>query len=376
MHYFAKLRFVIFLSFIIVLGACDNNNPPVTSAPSLSTAEAENITGASAILGGTIISTGGESLQTRGVCWGMNPNPTISDNYQPADGDSTGSFKVEISELQPNTTYHVRAYAQNSSEQAYGNDISFTTDVAVKFETEIVRDIITTRATLSGRVFDGYRTPGGKGFVLGTSPNPTVDDIQLSDGVGEGKIEIFLANLTPNTTYYARPYSFVNIDYVYGEEVSFKTAGYFGPAGGYVFYDKGEETDGWRYLEASPQTIEDVEWGCVGTFISGTFPEIGTGLENSVRINQLCSASDCAAKVSINHQQGAYADYFLPSREETVALMRSLEGIAPNIVPSSLWTSTETNFENAFHVYWSGSNLIESSIYKEAAVDVIPIRRY
>ncbi|MEL6650996.1 MAG: hypothetical protein AAFQ87_09370 [Bacteroidota bacterium] len=370
------MRFVFFLFVIFILGSCENSDPQNPTAPSLTTAAAENITGSTATLGGTITNTGGEGLQTRGVCWGLNANPTIFDNYQPADGDSTGSFKVEISDLQPNTTYHVRAFAQNSSEEAYGNDIEFTTDVALRFETEIVRDIITTRATLKGRVFDAYRTPGVKGFVLGTSSAPTVDDIKIDDGVGEGKIEIFLVNLTPNTTYYVRPFSFIDLDYVYGEEVSFKTAGFFGPAGGYVFYDKGEETDGWRYLEASPQTIQDVEWGCVGNFISGTFPEIGTGRENSIRINQMCNESDCAAKVSVNHQQGVYADYFLPSREEAVALMRSLDGIASNIVPASLWTSTETNFENAFHVYWSNDNLIESSIYKESAVDVIPIRRY
>lgn len=34
-----------------------------------------------------------------------------------------------------------------------------------------------------------------------------------------------------------------------------------GPAGGYVFYDKGEYTDGWRYLECAPEDSGgDVSW--------------------------------------------------------------------------------------------------------------------
>jgi hypothetical protein len=32
--------------------------------------------------------------------------------------------------------------------------------------------------------------------------------------------------------------------------------GDIGPAGGYVFYDKGDDSDGWQYLEAAPPDFE------------------------------------------------------------------------------------------------------------------------
>lgn len=32
-----------------------------------------------------------------------------------------------------------------------------------------------------------------------------------------------------------------------------------GPAGGYIFYDKGEYSDGWRYLEAAPADLRVVD---------------------------------------------------------------------------------------------------------------------
>ena len=35
-----------------------------------------------------------------------------------------------------------------------------------------------------------------------------------------------------------------------------------GPAGGWVFFDKGDYSGGWRYLEAAPEGLGDVEWGC------------------------------------------------------------------------------------------------------------------
>lgn len=43
-----------------------------------------------------------------------------------------------------------------------------------------------------------------------------------------------------------------------------------GPAGGYIFYDKGDYSDGWRYLEAAPSDQSTgAPWGCVRTAISG-----------------------------------------------------------------------------------------------------------
>ncbi|MHA1232832.1 MAG: hypothetical protein ACTSPQ_19565, partial [Candidatus Helarchaeota archaeon] len=56
-----------------------------------------------------------------------------------------------------------------------------------------------------------------------------------------------------------------------------------GPAGGYIFYDKGSYSDGWRYLEAAPASTEwtGKEWGSYGTFIGGTETGIGTGQSNT-----------------------------------------------------------------------------------------------
>lgn len=60
------------------------------------------------------------------------------------------------------------------------------------------------------------------------------------------------SGLKPNTIYYVRGFVINrNGEYSYTEEKQFRTTGYFGPARGYVVYDKGETTDGWRYLETT-----------------------------------------------------------------------------------------------------------------------------
>ena len=65
-------------------------------------------------------------VTSRGVCWSTSQNPTINDN-KTTDGSGTGGFTSSLTNLTPNTTYYVRAYATNSAGTGYGNVVSFTT---------------------------------------------------------------------------------------------------------------------------------------------------------------------------------------------------------------------------------------------------------
>lgn len=94
--------------------------------PTLITLPIGNITSNSAATGGSISYDGGSPITERGVCWGLQPEPTIDDNYI-ANGMGTGNYSVSLSGLQTNTTYFVRAYAININGVAYGNELSFIT---------------------------------------------------------------------------------------------------------------------------------------------------------------------------------------------------------------------------------------------------------
>lgn len=80
----------------------------------------------SAVSGGNISAENGAAVTERGMCWGTAANPTTSDN-KTTDGTGSGSFISNLTGLTPNTNYHARAYATNSSGTAYGNQVDFKT---------------------------------------------------------------------------------------------------------------------------------------------------------------------------------------------------------------------------------------------------------
>ena len=96
------------------------------SIPGVTTASVTNIGNTSAIGGGNVISDGGTSVTERGICWSTSHNPTISGNHANS-GTGTGAFTLNMTNLTPNTTYYVKAYAINSQGVAYGEEVNFKT---------------------------------------------------------------------------------------------------------------------------------------------------------------------------------------------------------------------------------------------------------
>jgi PKD repeat protein len=117
-------------------GGSNSSNNTITVAQAqtltLTTTAITSITSTTAISGGNITNDGGSAVTARGVCWSTTANPTTA-NIKTSDGTGTGIFTSNITGLTANTTYHVRAYATNSTITAYGtgNDQIFTTSAAV-----------------------------------------------------------------------------------------------------------------------------------------------------------------------------------------------------------------------------------------------------
>lgn len=86
------------------------------------------ITGTSAISGGNVNYTGiGATIGGKGICYSTTSPPTFDDNIVPSTS-SFGSFTSNIIELDPYTTYYVRAYAYTTlGDVYYGPEKAFIT---------------------------------------------------------------------------------------------------------------------------------------------------------------------------------------------------------------------------------------------------------
>ncbi len=194
--------------------------------PTLTTDSVTSITGSSATTGGEITVTGGADITARGVCYSITQEPT-TDNDVIASESEESAYTIELADLEGNTTYYVRAYATNSAGIGYGNQVTFTTDVALPtVTTASVSTIDKSYAISGGEVTkDGGADVTARGVVYGLTSEPTLSDNVLSIGTGTGTFVATMESLEKNTTYYVRAYATNSAGTAYGDELSFTTLG-------------------------------------------------------------------------------------------------------------------------------------------------------
>ena len=95
--------------------------------PRVETLSATNITTTGATLNGNVTSDGGATVTARGFKYG-----TSADNLSQSveSGNGTGSYTRVLTGLSASTTYYYKAYATNTAGTAYGDVMSFTTEMA------------------------------------------------------------------------------------------------------------------------------------------------------------------------------------------------------------------------------------------------------
>jgi hypothetical protein len=199
---------------------CIMDNPILSPTPTTQTPT--NITTTTAQGNGNITNTGGEN-PTRHIQWG-----TTSGSYThscTAGTGSTGSYSCNLTNLTPNTTYYVRAYATNSAGTAYGSQTSFTTQAASPtVTTGSASNIDQWNVTLSGTITDiGADNPERMIQLTQTSGNYTSPEECTAGTAGTGTYQCTFTNLNPNTTYYYRAKATNTAGTSYGQQQSFTT---------------------------------------------------------------------------------------------------------------------------------------------------------
>jgi uncharacterized protein (TIGR02145 family) len=96
--------------------------------PTLTTTIVTAVTQTSSISGGNISSDGGSPITARGIVWSKTVNPAVgTDSIRTDASTTTGSYTLNLGNLNAGITYYVRAYATNAVGIAYGNQLTFTT---------------------------------------------------------------------------------------------------------------------------------------------------------------------------------------------------------------------------------------------------------
>ena len=133
-----------------------------------------------------------------------------------------------------------------------------------------------------------------------------------------------------------------------------------GPAGGFVFYDKGNYSGGWRYLECAPEIAGEGTW------------------EDA---KQLCD----------EYSRGSYDDWWLPSIDELEALLdgnNQHDGNASMVFEKNemaYWSSTEKDASSAWGIRFvkketeKGSSVVQqdpATYSKSNEFQVYPVRQF
>lgn len=204
---------------------------------SVSTSAATDISTTSAKLNGTINDIGSPSYTQRGFCYSStNSSPTVANEKVVNYVSSAGNYNANVSNLKEGTTYYVRAFALQDGQYVYGNTVSFTTISLPSVRTDAVTSLTKVdfgggffyqwSATFNATVlYVGSPAYNGRGFVYGTTVNPTVGsgtNISLT-GSGAGAFSASVNNLSDMQTYYVRAYVKVGNTYHYGESVRIST---------------------------------------------------------------------------------------------------------------------------------------------------------
>jgi uncharacterized protein (TIGR02145 family) len=170
----------------------------------------------------------GEGATQHGHCFSKTTSPTIS-GMKTTLGvpDKLSEYLSLLENLEPATTYYVKAYISKGSEVVYGSEINFTTKSDAKpfLTTTDISALTKNSATSGGNITNEGGTPvTARGVCWSQATAPTADlPTKTINGTGTGVFTGNLTGLANGTVYYVRAYATNSAGTAYGNEISFMT---------------------------------------------------------------------------------------------------------------------------------------------------------
>lgn len=236
-----KIHFLIMVTaaMLLALASCKPIDDPkeLTKEVKVITATPTFITGHTASCGAEVTAEDAGLLIELGVCWSLSENPTVENNVMKSHKCSQ-PYTCLLTNLEPNTIYHVRGFAKYGTEYCYGEDKTFTTLGTDAPSASPVTTIEATEITYWTFIAGAKVEPFGVtnfsvGICYSTRPEFTMEDCEgyeFGSYNNETNIyEVYCDGLSPNTQYYYRAFVAYNDgsgyynNYFYGEILSFTT---------------------------------------------------------------------------------------------------------------------------------------------------------
>lgn len=262
----------------------------VTGAPVVSTDTATSITTSGAQLNGTISSTGGYTITSRGFYWGLTTG--YGNTYTDNGSYSTGSFNTTLTSLASSTIYHYKAWATNSVDTSVGTDKTFTTSTtgsgdvtpyqgysyAQQFTIQGSTAGAATNIPFQFHIYKSTGTSSSNVIYLNNNCNNFPNDIIFTSTDGQTLIPFYQetqstsdvwvwANIPLIPAYPATTYGFIS----YGNPL--QTTSLSNGSTTFTFYDSFSLTSGGDLYNGGTPVIACETPGTVGD-ITGTHSEV------------------------------------------------------------------------------------------------------
>ena len=179
--------------------------------PELSTVAVTNITRTTAIASASVNSNGGAVLSNYGICVSAQ-NTMIPKLCYWVNGNIRGPYSLNINNLNPGTTYYVRAYANNAAGEGSSTVVQAFTTLPASPPTVVATsssDVLFTSASMFGSVTDdGGSLVLERGFYISDLSTPNTSSTKvMASSTGTGNFSVNVSGLQSGKTYYYRAYA-------------------------------------------------------------------------------------------------------------------------------------------------------------------------
>lgn len=159
---------------------------------------------ATALVTGRLWSNGGATISRVGICLSTKPGPTVADTVIDTDLQANYVFISNFLNLDNNTRYYARAYAENLQGIGYSSEIEIATKSVPMTENEAAIQIDTSKAVLQAIAYP-KNTNTAIWFEYGETQSfgQQTEVVYLSGKEGI-VVSIPISNLNPGKVYYYR----------------------------------------------------------------------------------------------------------------------------------------------------------------------------